>query len=52
MMIAEAARYRLDSEGDFPFPHHLRIDNASLSPERVATMIAEHFDLAGTRPAP
>lgn len=39
-------RYRLNSNGDFPYPDlHLKIDNTNLTPEVVASHIAERFDL-------
>lgn len=36
-------QYQLISEGNFPFPSHLRIDNTRLSPRVVAEQIVEHF---------
>jgi hypothetical protein len=39
------AQYRMNSNGDFPFPDHLRIDNTLLEPARVAARIADHFSL-------
>ncbi len=39
-------RYRLVSnEGEIPFENYLRIDNTNLSPDIVAMMIKEKFDL-------
>ena len=39
-------QYRLNSEGDFPYPElHLKIDNTDLPPEAVASRIVERFDL-------
>ena len=32
-------------EGEIPFANFLRIDNSKLSPETVAELIREHFDL-------
>ena len=40
------ARYRMSSDGAFPFPdRHLRIDNTELSTEAAADAIVAHFDL-------
>jgi hypothetical protein len=39
------ALYRMNSNGDFPFPDHLRIDNTLLEPAEVAARIAGHFSL-------
>ena len=38
-------RHRLNSNGDFPFPDHLWIDNSNLDPGGVADRIADHFAL-------
>lgn len=41
--------YQLSSNGAFPFPDHLRIDNTHLPPREVAERIVRHFGLpAGT----
>jgi hypothetical protein len=39
-------RYQLRSNGTFPFPEHLLIDNTHLSAEQVAGRIVDHFGLA------
>jgi hypothetical protein len=38
-------RHRLTSDGAFPFPDHLRIDNSRLAPDAVAERVADHFGL-------
>lgn len=38
-------RYRLRSDGDFPFAEHLAIDNTTLDPDAVAERIATNFSL-------
>jgi hypothetical protein len=44
-LIADDEKYRLNSDGDFPFPLHLRIDNDAMPAEAVADRIIEHFGL-------
>lgn len=44
-LLDHEARYRLTSNGEFPFEDHLRIDNTRLSPDQVALQIADHFKL-------
>lgn len=39
-------RFRLTSDGDFPYPDHLRLDVTDLPPEDAAARIADHFGLA------
>jgi hypothetical protein len=47
-LLAADARYRMNSDGDFPFPDvHLVVDNSHLQPEEVAARIARHFNLLG-----
>jgi len=52
--LLEAARYRLDSAGEFDGrPDYLRIETTHLSPADVVTQIIDHFGLApgrGRRP--
>jgi hypothetical protein len=38
-------QYQLNSHGEFPFPHHLLIDNTDLDPGSVARRIQDHFSL-------
>lgn len=38
-------RYRLSSDGDFPFEPHLFIDNTNLSEREAAVLITTHFGL-------
>lgn len=38
-------KFRLTSDGGFPFAEHLLIDNTAVSPSEVAGRIATHFDL-------
>jgi hypothetical protein len=38
-------RYRMTSDGAFPFGDHLRIDNTHLEPDEVARRIAERFSI-------
>ncbi len=46
LILNEDANHRLVSrEGEIPFANFLRIDNSRLSPETVAELIREHFDL-------
>ena len=44
-IIAADQRWRLSSDGDFPFGPHLRIDNSALSPSEAADRIVEYFGL-------
>lgn len=44
-LLAAEKKYRLNSDGDFPFEAHLKIDNSSVSPAKVARTIATHFGL-------
>lgn len=44
-LLDNEARHRMTSDGDFPFPNHLRIDNTERTPEEVAAAIADHFGL-------
>lgn len=45
-MLDEEGQYRLVSySGEIPFEHYLRIENTHLSPEEVASMIKESFNL-------
>jgi hypothetical protein len=39
-------RYRMTSDGDFPYPHHLPVDTNHLAPDAVARQVARHFSLA------
>ena len=40
-------KYTMNSDGDFPYPNHLRVDTGDVSPEEAAQRIAEAFDLPG-----
>jgi hypothetical protein len=42
-LLAAEQRYRLNSNGEFPFPDHLYIDNSVLSPADVARQVARRF---------
>ena len=44
-LIGLDEKYRLASDGDFPFPNHIRIDNTQLSAKTVAAQIVEHFSI-------
>jgi hypothetical protein len=44
-LLAFDEEYQLVSEGPFPFPDYLRIDNTHLSPRAAAERIAAHFSL-------
>jgi len=45
-LLAADARYRMNSDGDFPFPDvHLTVDNSHLEPDAVAARITRHFNL-------
>jgi hypothetical protein len=50
-LLALERQYQLSSDGSFPFPEYLRIDNTEMSPELAAARIATHFGLP-TLPAP
>jgi hypothetical protein len=45
-LLDHEARYRLSSNGDFPFEPYVRIDNTQLDPSQAAERIVAHFDLA------
>lgn len=46
LILQEDEQYRLVSnEGEIPFKNYIRIDNSYLSPDVVADMIKEKFDL-------
>lgn len=47
-LVAADEKYRLNSDGDFPFENHLKIDNTKLSASEVAARIAGHFGLSRT----
>jgi hypothetical protein len=44
-LLDSEKKYRLQSDGDFPYSEHLVIDNSRLSPRAVALRIARHFGL-------
>ncbi len=44
-LLAAEEKYQLNSDDDFPFDAHLKIDNSSLEPGEAAEMIATHFGL-------
>jgi hypothetical protein len=44
-LVANDEKYQLSSNGDFPFPNHLLIDNTDLSARDTAERIVEHFGL-------
>jgi hypothetical protein len=44
-MLEFDSRYRLSSDGDFPFPEYLHIDNSGSTAAEVAQTIATHFGL-------
>lgn len=44
-LLANESRYVLNSDGDFPFPDHLKLDNTDLSPHEAALRVASHFQL-------
>ncbi len=44
-LLSTDQQYQLNSEGNFPFPNHLWIDNTRLSPRIVAEQIVEHFSV-------
>ena len=39
------SHYKINSDGDFFYPRHLKIDNQSRSPDSVAQEICQYFDL-------
>jgi len=45
-LLANDRDYRLSSDGDFPLPNHLWIDNTDLAPRDAAERIVERFGLA------
>ena len=45
-LLAAEERFQLNSNGDFPFEDHLKIDNSTLAPGEVAARIADHFGIA------
>ncbi len=47
-LLEAEEEYQLNSDGDFPLPEHILIDNTSLDPETVAHRIADHFSLLRT----
>ncbi len=44
-LLAAEEKYQLNSDGDFPFAAHVKIDNSNLEARVVAEMIATHFGL-------
>jgi hypothetical protein len=44
-LLGFEGKYRLNSNGDFPLPDHLWIDNSRLEPDAVADLIVDHFAL-------
>lgn len=45
-LINDDLKYRLESlEGEIPFGNYMKIDNANLSPDAVARIIRDKFDL-------
>lgn len=44
-LLANDLRYVLNSDGDFPFPEHLKLDNTDLPARATAKRIAAHFGL-------
>jgi hypothetical protein len=44
-LLEAEERYRMSSDGDFPFEEHLWIDNTEMEPKLAARRIAEHFSL-------
>jgi len=44
-LLALDQKWELVSQGDFPFPDHLWIDNTHLSPRAAAERILEHFNI-------
>ena len=47
-LLEAEARHALSSEGRFPLPNHLLLDNTDLSPREAAGQIVEHFNLPRT----
>lgn len=46
LMLEENKKFRLESiEGEVPFKNYIKIDNSNLSPDAVADMIKERFNL-------
>ncbi len=48
-LLASEDKYQLNSDGDFPFPEHLKIDNTHLEPRIVAEQIMARFDLPSAK---
>jgi hypothetical protein len=48
-LLSIDARYRLRSNGGFPFADHLEIDNTALDPAIVADRIVTHFALPSSQ---
>lgn len=45
-LIRDDSKYRLESfDGEIPFDNYVKIDNSNLSPDEVARMIKERFNL-------
>jgi hypothetical protein len=44
-LLEAEERYRMNSDDDFPFEEHVRIDNTQAEPAEVARRIVEHFSL-------
>lgn len=51
-LLAGDAKYRLNSDGDFPFEEHVFIDNSRMEPRDAALRIVEEFGIAQNPPAP
>jgi hypothetical protein len=45
-VLRDDANYRCESlPGEIPFENYIKIDNSNLTPEEVATIIRQRFDL-------
>jgi len=44
-LVANEAKYRMSSNGDFPFAEYLRIDNTHVEPGAAADRIVDRFSL-------
>lgn len=44
-LLAADERYRFTSDGNFPFPNHLRIDNSDVSARDAAQQIVDFFKI-------
>ena len=44
-LLAAEEKWQLNSNGDFPFEDHIKIDNTNLSPSEVADLVVERFGL-------